>query len=126
MRQIETWLLTELLEKCGDESVVTLRDHAAGEIIFREGDVSDYMAILLSGIVELRHRGRVCGRGVAGSVFGEMGLIDRAPRSAEALALTHCRVAEINDHQFRRTLESNPGFALSIMRQLTDRLRPAA
>ena len=126
MRHIETWQLEQLLESSHDGNMVTLRDFAPGESIFRNGDRADYLAIVLSGSVELRRCGSKLSVASAGAVFGEMGLIDGLPRNADAVALTWCRVATIGESQFHALLGRSPRFAMSIMRMLTDKLRTTA
>jgi CRP-like cAMP-binding protein len=55
--------------------------------------------------------------------FGEMALVDQAPRSATALAKTDCTVIPINEQRFLFMVEETPFFALTVMRTLTARLR---
>ena len=65
----------------------------------------------------------------AGSIFGEMALIDAEPRSGTAIAATDCKLAAIGEKRFLRLIEQTPRFALQIMRVITERLRrtdPAA
>jgi CRP-like cAMP-binding protein len=45
------------------------------------------------------------------------------PRTADAIARAHSRVVEIREGQFKQMLGSDPHFALSMMRVLTDHLR---
>lgn len=123
MRHIETWQLEQLLESSHDGNMVTLRDYAPDDVIFRNGDRADYLAVVLSGSVELRRCGSKLSVAGAGAIFGEMGLIDGLPRNADAVALTHCRIATIGESQFHALLGESPRFALSIMRMLTDKLR---
>jgi CRP-like cAMP-binding protein len=126
MRHIETWQLEQLLESGHDGNKVTLRDYAPGEFIFRNGDRADYLAVVLSGSVEMRRCGSKLSVASAGAIFGEMGLIDDMPRNADAVAVTHCRIATVGEGQFRTLMDQSPRFALSIMRTLTDRLRTNA
>jgi CRP-like cAMP-binding protein len=125
VRKIESWLLQELLGKCEDESYATVVAYESGEVIFAAGDPGDYLAILLSGQANICSGGRVLTTIEYGAVFGEMGLIDGQPRSADAVAKSFCRVAKIRESQFISMLEKTPYFALSMMRILTDRLRTA-
>lgn len=123
MRHIETWQLEQLLESSHDGNKVTLRDYAPGDFVFRNGDRADYLAIVLSGSVEMRRCGSKLSVATAGAIFGEMGLIDDMPRNADAVALTYCRIATIGESQFHALLGGSPRFAMSIMRMLTDKLR---
>ena len=58
-----------------------------------------------------------------GSVFGEMALIERAPRVATARAVTSCRMVRVDERRFRFLVQQHPLFALPIMRVMASRLR---
>jgi CRP-like cAMP-binding protein len=47
------WLLQQLLQK-NHEHRATLRNLAPGEAVFRMGDAGDYLAVLITGGVEIR------------------------------------------------------------------------
>jgi CRP-like cAMP-binding protein len=55
--------------------------------------------------------------------FGEMALVDQAPRSATAVAKTDCIVIPISEKHFLFMIEETPFFALTVLRTLTARLR---
>jgi CRP-like cAMP-binding protein len=98
-------------------------DYAPGESIFLVGDPGDYLAVLLNGAVEIRKDKHVISLVDAGCIFGEMGLIDKQPRMADAISKSHSRVAKIREGQFMSLLEGSPYFSLAVMRFLTERLR---
>ncbi len=58
-------------------------------------------------------------------IFGEMALIDGAPRSAVAMAGTDVELAVITERQFLDLIASKPTFALSVLRITVRRLRNA-
>ena len=60
-----------------------------------------------------------------GEIFGEMALIDSAPRSADVIAETDCVVVPVGEKQFLFMTSEAPYFALSLMRVLVQRLRAA-
>ena len=95
----------------------------AGERIFNEGEVGDYMYGLIEGEVEIRKGGKVVDTMGPGGIFGEMALIDHAPRSATAVAKTDCKAAQISEKRFYFLVQQTPNFALHLMRVLTDRVR---
>lgn len=106
-----------------------IRAFRSGETIFREGDPGDYMFVIVEGQVDILVHGKVVDHLVAGSVFGEMALIDGMKRSGTALARTDCRLAAISEKRFLRLIEQTPRFALQIMGVIAERLRrtdPAA
>lgn len=122
MKNVSGWLLEQLVGENGVNHAA-MREFAPGELIFRAGDPGDYLAVLLSGSVEIRKNERVLSIVEPGSMFGEMGIIDHQKRVADAYSVSHSRIAEIREGQFKSMLQATPEFALAIMRLLTDRLR---
>ncbi len=61
----------------------------------------------------------------AGECFGEMGLIDGSPRSADVVANEECELLEISKSDFKRALAENVELGLNIMKSLVLRLREA-
>lgn len=59
----------------------------------------------------------------AGDVFGEMGVIDGAPRSADAVTLGDLRLLRIEGAAFRNAAESCAPLALNLARTLAARIR---
>jgi CRP-like cAMP-binding protein len=57
-----------------------------------------------------------------GSIFGELAVINRTPRQADATTLTSCRVMAIDGALFRRSLAATPEAMFAAMRLLADRL----
>ena len=63
---------------------IATRAVKAGAVIFQEGDKADGLFIIKSGLVGIRLGNRSLAELNANSIFGEMALIDDAPRSATA------------------------------------------
>jgi CRP/FNR family transcriptional regulator, cyclic AMP receptor protein len=100
-----------------------LRSFKAGDIIFREGDPAEELFVIKSGKVEIRLGNRVLDTLPELSIFGEMALIDSAPRSATAVALTDVTLVPVGEKQFLFLVSRTPHFALNVMRVLARRLR---
>jgi CRP-like cAMP-binding protein len=98
---------------------------AKGAVIFREGEPGDCMFFVLEGTVTVQIGGAEMTRVESGEVFGEMALIDHAPRSATAVAATDCRLVAVNEKRFLRLVGEVPMFALHLMQVITHRLRRA-
>jgi CRP/FNR family transcriptional regulator, cyclic AMP receptor protein len=111
----------QLLAKAG----FPLESFAAGEAIFDEGTQGDKMYVVYSGEVLIERAGKVLEVLAPGDSFGEMSLIDGAPRSATARANTKCEVAPITEKAFLFLVHETPIFALTVMHNLADRLRRA-
>jgi CRP-like cAMP-binding protein len=100
-----------------------VRNFRAGETVFTEGDPGDCMFAVIEGEVAIQKNGMVLERVGVGGVFGEMSLIDHAPRSATAVAATDCRLASVAQKRFTFLVQQTPYFALEIMHVLAERLR---
>jgi CRP/FNR family transcriptional regulator, cyclic AMP receptor protein len=98
---------------------------AAGDVILRQGTQCNKMYVVCSGRVRIERDGQTIEELSAGDSFGEMSLIDGAPRSATARAETDCEVAPITEKTFLRLVHETPLFALAMMHNLADRLRRA-
>ena len=94
-----------------------------GSVIFEEGQARDVMYIVKSGEVDLFVRGELVETVAADGFFGEMALIDPAPRSATAIAKTDCLLYPLNERQFLFMIQETPFFSITMLRTLTTRLR---
>jgi CRP/FNR family cyclic AMP-dependent transcriptional regulator len=97
--------------------------HAQGATIFREGDKGDRMFLVQEGAVELRMGGTAVMTVEAGGFFGEMALIEDAPRSASAHAATDCKLMPVDRARFEYLIRMTPDFVLEMMRTMAQRTR---
>ena len=100
-----------------------VREFKAGDIIFNEGDAGAEFFVIQSGKVDIRLGNRTLGTLGDRDIFGEMALIDTAPRSASAVAATDVRIVPVGEKQFLFLVGQTPHFALNVMRTLARRLR---
>jgi CRP/FNR family cyclic AMP-dependent transcriptional regulator len=97
-------------------------EHKTGEVLIREGEPGDAFYVILAG------RARVLGRPRArllktGDYFGEMSLIDGAPRSATIAAAEELQTMRLPEEPFRELLAQEPSLMLAMLRELADRVR---
>ena len=100
-----------------------VKDYPAGSTIFTQGEPRDVMYVVLAGEVDLQRGGQTFETASPGTLVGEMAMIDRAPRSASAIAKTDCTLVPIDERRFEFMVAETPSFALHVMRILVDRLR---
>jgi CRP-like cAMP-binding protein len=98
----------------------------AGEMIFRQGDEGRYMYLVQEGEVEVlqdlageRKQIAVLERG---DFFGEMAILEDAPRSHSVRALNHARLIRVNPAGFKNMLVRNPDITVRMIRKLCRRL----
>ncbi len=106
------------------------RKVARGTVIVRAGDTTDSLYILINGrarVMNSDEEGREVILSILGpgDFFGEMGLIDGSPRSADVVAAEACEMLVISKADFKRCLQENFEVAFNIMKRLVERLREA-
>jgi len=97
----------------------------AGQIIVTQGTPGQAFYMVLSGRVEIVRDGRSFGSFGPGDFFGEMALLDQAPRSATIHALEATRCLMLSSWDFKALLEKHPSIAIKLLEVLSRRLRVA-
>jgi CRP-like cAMP-binding protein len=113
------------------ESIASLlidRRFPKHKTIVEEGLSGDYMYVIREGRVKVTKlsgdgREKILELLEAGSFFGEMSLLDNAPRSASVKALTEVRILALARNDFLNVLRRSPDLALAVIQELTQRLR---
>lgn len=106
-----------------------MRTYAAKQVIFRQGEPSGCMYDISWGRVGIyvnykKPTEKLLVMLQEGGVFGEMGVLDQAPRSATAVALEdNTKLQIISPSALEKYLRLNPGNALAIMQNLCKRIR---
>lgn len=92
-----------IAEKCA------IAEYSARTSIFREGDASHDMLLILGGRVAVVVHGHEVAQCVAGQHVGEMALIDPgAPRSASIVTIEDTVVASISEPDFTEIADHDP------------------
>ena len=100
----------------------------AGTVIFQRGDEGNYMVLVTEGRIKLS---LITAQGKeltlrhleAGTVMGELAILDDAPRSADAAASIATEGYVIGKKEFMALLERNSEAAEAVIRYLCRRLR---
>ena len=125
---------TELFAAMPEDVLDLLREHAVvrsydrNEVLFHQGDISHDLFVVQSGRIAIAAQagdGRESVVAVleSGGLFGELGLFDEAPRSADARALTESTVVALEYEPVRAVLRARPEVLWVILRILSQRLR---
>jgi CRP-like cAMP-binding protein len=99
--------------------------YGAGETIVRAGDPGNAFYVILDGQVRVEPPTRPSLMLKAGDSFGEMALLDGAPRSADIRAAGEVTVMVISRAGFTKLLRSESQIAMTLLRTLAGRLRAA-
>ena len=109
-----------------------MRDVAfkSGQVIFGRGDAGRDIYLVTSGRVRLSiltAEGRELSftHAEAGTVFGEIAMLDGGPRTADATAVAKSTAATLSTAAFHRLSETRPQMATAAMSFLCRRLREA-
>ncbi|MDX2163310.1 MAG: cyclic nucleotide-binding domain-containing protein [bacterium] len=97
--------------------------HKAGEVIFNKGDDAQFMYVVIEGEVEIELLENLTEIVDQGGFFGEMALITDEPRSATVRAKTDVKLVPVDERRFLFMLQETPGFSITVMRVLVERLR---
>jgi CRP-like cAMP-binding protein len=107
------------------QSFMHERQYVPGEIIFDEGEDGQALYSVVKGEVSIRRQG-ASGEPIArlgtGEFFGELGLLDAWPRSAQAVASQHTELAVLFRGDFERLMEAHAQIASRIAMQLARHL----
>lgn len=104
------------------------RSFPKNTLVICEGDQSDSLYLILSGKVKVflsDEEGKEVTLNIQknGEYFGELAILDEAPRSASVMTVEETKLAILSRSAFDKCMEEHPTMALTIMRGLARRLR---
>ncbi len=94
-----------------------------GNILFREGDISDSMYMVIDGKVRLDREGKIVMIASHKDVFGTWALFDDEPRVATATTIEDSRILKIDKEDFIDLLADNVQLTQGILKTMVKRLR---
>ncbi|MBN8284474.1 Crp/Fnr family transcriptional regulator [Zoogloea sp.] len=124
----------DLFDGLSDEQAEVLksrsrvRNFAPNTIVVNEGDDGSSLFVVQSGALKAYLTDNI-GREVTlslldpGDYFGELALLDDAPRSASVIALTRSEVLQIPRAAFLALIEAHPACMQIVVRNLVGRIR---
>ncbi len=107
------------------EAVAQEHSYDTGQIIVTQGTPGQAFYTVLTGRVEIVRDGNSLGAFGPGDFFGEMSLLDSAPRSATIRAIEPVRCLMLSSWDFKALLERHPSIAIKLLEVLSRRLRVA-
>jgi CRP-like cAMP-binding protein len=101
--------------------LVTQESHHAGDVIFREGEVAEFLYILEEGEINLIIPGEKrlsFPMDKTGSLFGWSSLVEPNRYTATAECVKESKVLKIDAEQLMRVFQRHPAESLTIMKRL--------
>lgn len=97
--------------------------HQEGESVITEGRGGVGFHLITDGKAKVVRRGRTVATLGPGEFFGEMALVDDAPRSASVIAESDLGTMVISKWEFRPLVRSHPEIAWKMIEHLVARVR---
>lgn len=122
---------TELFSETPEEILVEVAEavktvyHSKDEKIVEKGDVGDCMYIIFQGEVNILDEEHILGSLKRRDFFGELALLDPAPRSATIVAKEDCILLSLDQKTFYELIESRAEVGRGILKVLAKRIRNA-
>ncbi len=99
----------------------------AGEVLFHQGDEADAAYFVVGGrvmvLVDDDGEETLVAELGRGEVVGELGLLDRAPRSATVRAVRDTTLASFSTGTFEELVATSPSMMLNVTRRILTRMR---
>lgn len=110
------------------KSFIVFKRFAKDTPLIEEGVHGETLYLLISGkvkVTKLSDEGKelVLAERSGGDFFGEMSLLEDAPRSARIMAMEECEVGLIPKNDFTQMMLEEPQIALNILKTVSSRLR---
>ncbi|UCH53376.1 MAG: Crp/Fnr family transcriptional regulator [Pseudomonadota bacterium] len=123
-----------LLSGLSKQDLATIAEHAITKtydphsLVIREGELSDSLYLILYGKTKVFVSNSSGAEAILnilgpGEFFGEMALLDDAPRSASVMTLEPTRLSMITKSAFRQCLTDHPDVAFNLIAALNRRVR---
>ena len=96
-----------------------------GTAVVEEGGKGDAFFFILEGEAAVRRRGRTVATLGPGRFFGELALLDPAPRDATVVAVSPLTVGVLGARVFRAIVRDVPAMSEKLLRGMAQRLREA-
>ncbi len=94
-----------------------------GKVLVSEGSAGAEFFVIIDGEASVSRHGQEVATLGPGDFFGDLALLDRAPRNATVTAKTPTELVVLGQREFSALIDEVPGFAHKLMAGLARRLR---
>ena len=113
--QLTPSVLTDVADK------MELRQYSAGDVIIRQGDIGREFFVIAKGDVDIIVNDNVVNQLPAGSFFGEVALIEDAPRNATVRARNDVACFILDKQEFQEVLDKSASFEEELRKAIFER-----
>lgn len=96
-----------------------------GKVLVAEGEAGHEFFVIVNGSARVSRRGKKVASLGPGQAFGELALLDKAPRNATVVAETPMELVVLGQREFAGIIDEVPGFARKLLAGMARRLRDA-
>jgi CRP/FNR family cyclic AMP-dependent transcriptional regulator len=97
----------------------------AGEVVINEGATGNEFFVIMDGHAQVHRGGKKVATLGPGQFFGDLAVLDKAPRNATVTAETPMALLVLGQREFSALIKEVPGFAHKLLAGLAHRLREA-
>jgi CRP/FNR family cyclic AMP-dependent transcriptional regulator len=96
-----------------------------GKSLISEGETGHEFFVILVGTARVTRHGRKIASLGPGDAFGELALLEKAPRNSTIVAETDMELVVLGQREFAGLIDEVPGFARKLLAGMAKRLREA-
>jgi CRP-like cAMP-binding protein len=128
-RKIDVLAGIRLFSACSREELAKLAqlfdevERPAGSVLVREGDPGSEFYVIVDGTATATVGDKYVATLQPGDFFGEMSLLDRAPRAATVTADFDLELLVADARSFAALVDAAPSVGMRMMRMMSERLR---
>ena len=95
---------------------------SAGRVLAEQGQTGREAFVIVDGTARVLRNGRKVAMLRKGQIFGELSLLDRAPRNATVIADTDMELLVLGQREFATIVDASPAFARALLTGIARRM----
>jgi CRP/FNR family transcriptional regulator, cyclic AMP receptor protein len=128
---LEYFRSVPMFASCSKKDLKTVAANAervsvpAGRVLAEQGQTGREVFVIVDGRARVLRNGRKIATLGPGQIFGELSLLDRAPRNATVVADTDMALLVLGQREFAKIVDAAPAFARALLTGLARRINEA-
>jgi CRP-like cAMP-binding protein len=128
---LEYFKSVPMFASCSKKDLKTIASNAercrvpAGRVLAEQGQTGREAFVIVDGKARVLRNGRKIATLGPGQFFGELSLLDRAPRNATVVADTDMELLVLGQREFAKIVDAAPAFARALLTGIARRINEA-